>query len=49
MSEIEKEKLTREQWWHEVALINHRLTWHLTAHIAFLVRLGHQFVNFYHC
>jgi hypothetical protein len=40
MSEIEKEKLTREQWWHENALINHRLTWLLTAQIALFAGYG---------
>ena len=40
MSEIEKEKLTCEQWWHEDALINHRLTWLLTAQIALFAGYG---------
>ena len=40
MPEIEKEKLTRERWWHEDALINHRLTWLLTAQIALFAGYG---------
>ena len=40
MTEIEKEKLAREQWWHEDVLINHRLTWLLTAQIALFAGYG---------
>lgn len=40
MPEIEKEKLARDRWWHEDALINHRLTWLLTAQIALFAGYG---------
>jgi hypothetical protein len=40
MSEIEKEKLVRDRWWHEDALINHRLTWLLIAQIALFAGYG---------
>ena len=40
MTEIEKEKLARERWWHEDVLINHRLTWLLTAQIALFAGYG---------
>lgn len=40
MPEIEKEKLARERWWHEDVLINHRLTWLLTTHIALFAGYG---------
>jgi len=31
MTEIEKEKLARDRWWHEDNLINHRLKCELRA------------------
>ena len=40
MSEIEKEKLARDRWWHEDNLINHRLNWLLTAQIALFAGYG---------
>jgi hypothetical protein len=40
MSEIEKEKIAHDQWQHEDALINHRLTWLLTVQIALFAGYG---------
>jgi len=40
VSEIENEKLARDRWCQEDALINHRLTWLLTAQIALFAGYG---------